>query len=132
MDEFPVFIREGAVVPLKVSRPYAGFGDRDSAGFTTWLVYPSDKSEFTLWHPESHPKPEATTVKVDANQLLSIELSGKHHPHIFLIHMEQRPAGVTLDGEELREGEAWHFDALTRRLLITTREYAQGRYVILR
>jgi alpha-D-xyloside xylohydrolase len=132
MDEFPVFIREGAVVPLKVSRPYTGFGDRDSAGFTTWLVYPSDKSEFTLWHPESHPKPEATTVKVDANQLLSIELSGKHRPHIFLIHMEQRPAGVTLDGEELREGEAWHFDALTRRLLITTREYAQGRYVILR
>src|SRR5438552_10699105 len=29
LDEFPVFVREGAVVPLKVKRPYTGLGDQD-------------------------------------------------------------------------------------------------------
>src|SRR4029079_6737857 len=33
-DEFPVFVREGAIVPLNVRRPYTSFGDTNSAGFT--------------------------------------------------------------------------------------------------
>ncbi len=45
LDEYPVFVREGAVIPMKVSRPYAGFGDGGSAGFTTWLVYPDEPKQ---------------------------------------------------------------------------------------
>jgi len=40
LDEFPVFVREGSIVPLKVTSGYTGFGDRGSAEFTTWLIYP--------------------------------------------------------------------------------------------
>src|ERR1043166_4110572 len=76
LDEYPVFVREGAVVPLKVTRPYTGFGDRDSAEFMTWLIYPAGQSGFTLWHPESHPKPEATAVKVAAGGPIKNEFSG--------------------------------------------------------
>ncbi len=130
LDEFPVFVRDGAIVPLKVKRPYTGFGDQDSAAFTTWLIYPKGRSEFTLWHPESHPKPEATTVKVDSGPALKIEFSGKHAPHILRILAKGKPAHITLDGENLPEGYAWRFDAKEQRLIIRTRDYTNGTYLI--
>jgi alpha-glucosidase (family GH31 glycosyl hydrolase) len=130
LDEFPVFIRDGAIVPLQVTRPYTGFGDRDSAGFTTWLIYPNARNEFTLWHPEGHPTPEATTVKVDSDQSLKIEFTGKHAPHILRIFAKEKPASITLDGQVLPEGTAWKFDPAARRIIIRTRNYAQGRYLI--
>lgn len=130
LDEFPVYVRDGAIVPLKVSRPYTGFGDRDSAEFTTWLIYPNGRSEFTLWHPESHPKPEATTVKVDSGPAIKIEFSGKHAPHILCIVSNKKPAVISLDGENLPEGDAWRFEANSRRIIIKTRNYARGTYLI--
>jgi len=130
LDEFPVFVRDGAIVPLKVTRPYTGFGDQDSAEFTTWLIYPKGRSEFTLWHPESHPKPEATTVKVDSGPALKIEFSGKHAPHILRILANEKPASISLDDKNLPEGHAWRFEADSRRIIIKTRDYAQGTYLI--
>lgn len=130
LDEFPVYVREGAAVPLKVTRPYTGFGDQDSAEFTTWLIYPNGRSEFTLWHPETHPKPEATTVKVDSGTALKIEFSGKHAPHILRILAKQKPADITLDGNALSEGQAWKFDGAEQRLIIKTRDYTNGTYLI--
>jgi alpha-glucosidase (family GH31 glycosyl hydrolase) len=130
LDEFPVFVRDGAVVPLKVSRPYTGFGDTNSAGFTTWLVYPDGKRQFTLWHPESHPNPEQTTLTVQAGETLRITLEGRHEPHILRIHAKTPPTRVTLDGKELNQGEAWSFDVQHERMIVTTRDYTDGRYEI--
>ncbi len=130
LDEYPVFVREGALIPLKVTRPYTGFGDTNSARFTTWLVYPEGKRQFTLWHPGSHPNPEKTTLTVNCGPSLRIEFSGAHEPHILRILRESKPSRVVLDGAELREGDSWRFDATHKRLIITTSEYAQGRYEI--
>ncbi len=130
LDEFPVFVREGAVIPLKVTRAYTGFGDSNSSGFTTWLVYPYGKSRFTLWHPESHPQPEKTTVTVESGPSLKIGFSGRHEPHILRILMPTRPAHVRRDGVELAQGEAWQFDRARQRLIIKVRDYAQGEYEV--
>jgi alpha-D-xyloside xylohydrolase len=130
LDEYPVFIRDGAVVPLKVTRPYTGFGDKESAEFTTWLIYPNGQCEFTLWHPESHPNPESTTVTVDSGPVLKIGFSGKHGPHILRILVDKKPSRITLDGHELPEVGAWRFDTETRRIIIKTRDYTHGAYQI--
>ena len=130
LDEFPVFVRDGAVLPLKVTRPYTGFGDKDSAEFVTWLIYPNGQSAFTLSHPESHPKAEETTVKVDSGKSLNIRFSGKHQPHILRIHAAQKPIAIALDGTVLSEGTAWLFDAEGQRIIVRTRDYAEGNYVV--
>lgn len=130
LEEFPVFVREGAIVPLKVTRPYTGFGDQDSADFTTWLIYPNGQSEFTLWHPETHPKPKSTTVKVESGPSLKIAFSGKHAPHILRIFAKDKPAAITLDGRNLPEGAAWKFDAGANRIIIQARECTNGNYLI--
>ncbi len=128
LDEFPVFVREGAVIPLKITRPYTGLGDTNSAEFTTWLIYPSGKTQFTLWHPETHPNPEKTTVTVDSGPPVNIAFSGRHEPHILRIVVPSRPARVTRDAVELLEGDAWQFDAARQRLIIKTRDYDRGAY----
>jgi hypothetical protein len=89
------------------------------------------KSQFTLWHRESHPKPEKTTLAVDSGPTLKLEFSGKREPHILRILLPTKPARVVLDGAELQEGDAWQFDAAHHRLIIKTYDYAQGRYEII-
>jgi alpha-D-xyloside xylohydrolase len=131
LDEYPVFIRDGAIVPLKVSRPYTGFGDQDSAEFITWLIYPNGHSEFTLWHPETHPEPEATIVKVNSGPPLKIELSGKQTPHILRIAALKKPSTISLDGKDLSEDDAWKYDAETGHIIIKTSDYDPGTYLIL-
>jgi len=130
LDEYPVFVREGAILPLKVARDYTGFGNRESADFTTWLIYPAGKNRFTLWHPETHPQPEATTVTMSAGRSLRIAFSGKRGPHILRIHAEHAPARVTLDDAQLAEGRDWSFEATRQCLIVKTRQYDQGHYVI--
>ncbi|MEO6182258.1 MAG: TIM-barrel domain-containing protein [Verrucomicrobiota bacterium] len=130
LDEFPVFVRDGAIVPLKVTRSYTGFGDTNSAEFTTWLIYPNEKSEFTLWHPESHPKPEGTTVSVESDNSLKILFSGKRQPHILRIFARNKPSAITLDGQKLFEDDAWRFEAADHRIIIKTLDYNEGSYVI--
>jgi hypothetical protein len=92
--------------------------------------HPEGKSQFTLWHPETHPNPEQTTLAVDAGPSLKLEFSGKHEPHILRILLPAKPARVLLDGAELPEGDAWQFDPAHQRLIIKTRDYAQGQYEI--
>ena len=88
------------------------------------------EGEFTLWHPETHPRPEKTTLTVDSGPSLKVEFAGEHQPHILRIHSEREPVRVVLDGREWPKGEAWQFDAAQQRLVIRTRDYAQGRYEI--
>jgi alpha-D-xyloside xylohydrolase len=127
-------VREGAVVPVKVQRAYTGLGDEASAEYMTWLIYPKGTNEFTLFHPESHPKPERTTVKVESGESLKIQFSGKHEPHILRIFTHQKPSAVTLDGKQLPEVSAadgaWTYDTEHDRLIIKTRDYADGNYLI--
>ena len=130
IDEFPVFVRDGAIVPLKVTRSYTGLGDTNSIGFKTWLVYPNRKSEFTLWHPESHPKPEFTTVSVHSDKSLKIHFTGQREPHILRIFAKAKPSAVALDGQNLSEGDAWHFDPANHRLIVRTQNYKEGSYLI--
>ena len=118
------------MIPLRVSRAYTGFGDRESAEFVTWLVYPHGSSQFTLWHPESHPNPNSTTLRATAGRELILEFTGHHTPHILRILMQKKPREVILDGKTLPEGAAWSFDPAATRLVIKTPAYEAGRYVI--
>ena len=127
LDEFPVFVRDGAVVPTNVTRPYTGLGDRDSEGFTTWLIYPSGKSKFTQFHPDGME----TTVNVAAtDKNLDIKVEGRKQPHILRILSPKKPADVSLDGLTLAEGAGWRYDEKDQRLCIKTSTYNEGAYSI--
>ncbi len=127
LDEAPVYVREGAVIPMNVARAYTGLGDRDSSGMVTWLIYPGAAGEFTLHQTDGGGD---TTVQVKPGKTLRVTLSGVAQPHILRILCETKPASVRLDGKELAEGSAWRFDEAGRRLIVTTREACVGSYEI--
>ncbi|MBI4557015.1 MAG: glycoside hydrolase family 31 protein [Candidatus Hydrogenedentes bacterium] len=156
LDEYPVYVRDGAIIPLNVSRPYTGLGDRESEGFLTLCIYPYGKSEFTIHHPDGSGQ---TTVRVDmpleaevvtidpANhidlhtfgvlsvkpqkQKLEIELEGVHKPHILSILLPiSALESVEFDGMPLTESVAWRYDTVRSRLLVKTSSYTEGRYRI--
>jgi alpha-glucosidase (family GH31 glycosyl hydrolase) len=126
-NEFPVYIRDGSVIPMNVSRPYTGFGTRKSDGFLTLAVYPFGERVFTVHHPDGTG---TTTVAVRTVPRLSIGLTGTNKPHILRILCDKSPKTVRLDGRKLASGRDWRYDKQNHLLWITTSEYADGDYTI--
>jgi hypothetical protein len=134
IESYPVEVEinagYGDTIIVIVGLPDAAVKEsRDSAGFTTWLVYSAGTNQFTLWHPATHPQPKPTTVTVECVGELRINFSGEHEPHLLRIHSAMAPVQVKLDGQEMA-GVAWPYAAAREMLLIQTREYQQGRYEI--
>lgn len=128
LDEFPVYIREGAIVPMDIRRGYTQIGDKNSAGFLTLLIYPDGKNEFTVFHPD---KSGSTSVYVNENsEKIIISLSNLHKPHILNIQLTARPVKVILDDKILTEPVDYNFDAQQNKLVIRTVNYKDGNYMI--
>jgi len=115
LDEYPVYVKEGAVIPMNISRAYTGLGDSTSTDFLTWLIYPSDKSEFTVYDTKTR---QSTTLFVTkSSTVISLNTEGKSLPSIYNIHMTGRPKKILLDGKTLSNNE-FKFDAIKQRLTI--------------
>lgn len=130
LNEFPVFVKEGAIIPMDIKRGYTGNGDELSAPYLTWLIYPQGQHQFTTYDTKTK---QPTTVAVDQQaDKLMIQLTGKKQPHILRIHLAKEPAKVELDGNVLGKMSAYHFDEGRKKLIIKTEEYSVGKYLIYR
>ena len=127
LDEYPVYIREGAIIPMDIKRDYTGIGDINSEGFTTLLIYPDGRNSFRLYHSGT----ESTLISTDDNkEKLIVKIEGKQIPHILHIKMSGKPQKVELDGISLSDGKDYIFDQKKNRLIVTIKTYQSGQYVI--
>jgi alpha-glucosidase (family GH31 glycosyl hydrolase) len=128
LEEFPVYVREGAIIPMDIKRSYTGIGDKSSDGFLTFLIYPDDKSTFTVHHPDNSG---STTIDVEnSEEKISIYLSGIQKPHILNIHLDKMPRKIELDGIELSNSTDFRYDESKHKLIIRTAGYVKGNYMI--
>jgi alpha-glucosidase (family GH31 glycosyl hydrolase) len=127
IGEAAVYVRDGAIVPLNVSRPYTGLGDKDSAGRVTWLVYPAGRNSFTLHNPDGSGD---TTVAVESGETTTIAFSGVQQPRVLIVHAEREPREVTLDGAPLAKDAGYRYDAKLQRVTIRTDAPGQGKYAL--
>jgi alpha-D-xyloside xylohydrolase len=127
LNELSVYVRDGAIIPMNVSRAYTGFGDKSSEGYQTWAIYPCGTNEFTVDQTDGSGK---TTVRVTERSNVEIAFSGVQKPHILRVLSPNKPREITLDGKPLVEGADWRYDVQDQRLWITTKAYAEGRYHI--
>lgn len=127
LEEYPVFIREGAIIPMHIQRPYTGLGDTLSQDYTTWLVYPDRDAPgaFTIY---SKDQQEPTTLQTGfTDGELKLTFTGKQHPHILRIHLDAPPRKVSLDGQEISD---FLYDKTKRKLIIKKKGYREGQYSI--
>ncbi|GAB2775849.1 hypothetical protein GCM10027275_18750 [Rhabdobacter roseus] len=129
LDEFPVYVREGAIVPLHVERNYTRLGDENSANYLTWVLYPDRPGTFTVYDPHDQVP---TTLAVTTNPKgYFVQLSGKKNPHILRIHAPRPPRRVERDGQVLRASADYQYDAHRQKLIIRTDHHDQpGTYRI--
>ncbi len=126
INEYPVFIREGAIIPMNISREYTGIGSKDWAGHVTFNIYPSASSTFTCYAPEDQAPLE---ISVTLDDGVTIALQGTGHPCIFRIFREATPVEVTFNGAPV-DSAAWRFLAEERRVVLRNPEGATGTWRI--
>ncbi len=128
LDEFPLFVKEGAIIPMQVSRAYTNIGDSSSANFTTWVIYPSGKSEFTIYDTQIQ---NPTTLHVAAQPgQIALQLTGQPIPSIFNIHSDKKPVKISSGAQVLLEGVDYHYDVKKKRIVVKTGGGNMGRMVL--
>ena len=131
-DDFPVYVRDGAILPMNVRRDYTGIGDRSSEGYTTLNFYPTETSNAFKWrHVDGVGETNISCGIFDGGKELRVYLDGTPAKHILRARLDKKPASVTLDGAALAEGTQWRYDEATHRLIVRTDTYTQGKYVVI-
>ena len=128
LDEYPVFIREGAIIPMDIKRSYTGIGDEQDNGLMTFLVYPNNDTESFEVHREY--KNSTTLSYFNEDEYLSVYLFGEQTPHILNIKLHEKPVVVELDGIELNQLNDFTWDEQNKKLKIRTEHYEEGNYKI--
>jgi len=129
MDEFPVFIKEGAIIPMNIERDYTNIGDESSKGYTTILIYPKGENSFTYYHTDRKGETKISYQVVKSTNL-NLNVTGAKIPHILNIHTLAIPTKIFLDGMELKRETDWKFEKERKKLIIKTQNYSNGNYEI--
>ncbi len=124
IDKYPVFIKEGAIIPMYISRPYTGIGDRDWEGYLVLNIYPSENSSFKVHYPDYSGE---MTVKVSTDKELTIEMEGVRKPHILRILYPQQPTEIKKDNQPLTD---FQYLPDQHRLLIKSPDTTTHKYTI--
>ena len=126
--EYPVYIKEGSIIPMNIKRSYSGIGNPEDEGFLTFLIYPDLKKNSFEVYREKGSNTKLTYEKSDHD--LSIQIEGEKCPHVLQIALPQKPFQIELDGKKLNEGTEYNYDEALKKLRIKTSVFDQGLYLI--
>lgn len=123
LAEAAVYIRDGAIIPMNVTRAYTGFGDRDATGYLTLALYPHGDSTFAVHNTDGSG---VTTVTMTEGPPLRVRVEGVKKPHILRVRMDQTPSSITLDGVAISPDRWRYADGIC---WVRTRYYDEGDYI---
>lgn len=113
-DEYPVYVREGAILPMNISREYTGIGGRDWSDLLTFNIYPGEGGELTYHAPEDQSELKSTTATADG---LTVTLAGQGRPYLLRIQRDTAPTEVTFGGAPV-DPALWQYQPEQRRLIL--------------
>ncbi len=96
LDEYPVFIRKGAIIPMNVTNSITGFGSELNKDFTTVLMYPEKgETKFGLYE---EGKTGSMLTYGKSNGTLRMSATATDRQLLFSVHGEDTPAAVAFAG----------------------------------
>ena len=100
LDQIPLFIRAGAIIPMEVKADWTGHGSRGSKGFATILVYPHETSEYA-WRGRNGDTYFrcATDGKYPTKQDVRISFTGLERRYLLRVKCFASVKSVILEGE---------------------------------
>jgi hypothetical protein len=134
----PIFFRDGAIIPMRVTRAYTGHGSDKSAGSLTVLVFPGRSSTFRY---REHAANRWITFASDVPATGDISIAVSERPREPLLYrierqaVEPRSVGSTSLAITLNQGapiarlateseveqattNAWTYDASAKRVIV--------------
>ncbi len=109
LEDFPAFIRKGAIIPMNVTTDATGHGTSLSQGYTTVLIYPKQgEKKFGLYEQN---KQGSLISYVKDDDALSISCSATERQLLFRVYGE--PAPVSVKSSEGSLQRAYSMEALT-------------------
>ncbi len=114
INEYPVYVKDGAIIPMNIARDYTGIGDERWAPYLTLNIYPRQESAFTVHHTDNSGKLD---VNVQEGAPLRIALDDMVVPHLLRVLIQRPPSHIDCNGASL-PGEAWEYRANEQRLII--------------
>ncbi|MBN2001423.1 putative Ig domain-containing protein [candidate division KSB1 bacterium] len=122
LDKYPIFLRQGAMIPMKVKDNITGHGSAASAGRLTMLVYPAASSAFVL-HQENKADISYTCLK--NTDSIRVDISGGQENYIFCVKYDVLPTMVQQGTQVLVQkntfaefessGSGWYLDTGKKR-----------------
>ena len=153
LAEFPVLVRQGAIIPMQVSRPYTGAGDRWSANYTTLDIYPGASGEYDLYREPDLALTHLTT-QGSLPGTVTVSIKGLPRPapsanakapglakraYLLRVLAPTAPKSVTLGGKPLaklalaawvKAPSGWRYDPAAHRLWVKVPSTSNGTVVI--
>ena len=130
--KFPLYIREGAIIPFAIENDVSGFGWEQSSGYITMAIWPMEngKSSFTLWDLEGPVNfnvenyKDGTIIKWDKSEkdyLLRLHYNRKDAPA--KVVEENQSKKILLKFERLQDflgskDDGWVFDYQAKKIII--------------
>ena len=128
LEEFPVFVREGAIIPMNVERSYTSIGTEANKGSLTWLIYPGVDHQFTVYHPDKSGS--STVSMVNKPGIIELTMKDMKKPSILNIHLDKAPAKVIFNDKTLTENADFQFIAGKSLLIVPLKHLEDGKLKI--
>ena len=97
----PLYVRQGAIIPMHVENDVTGAGDAASKGRLTVLVYPGPTKQAFVLHDDDDQK---TTLEAEATAAgARITLSRSPKPVTLRVRADKPPTGASLDSAALTQ-----------------------------
>jgi len=114
LDEYPAYIRDGAAIPMNISRNYTGMGDKDSTGLVTWNLYSSGGARDFMGTDNRVTHLESECIA----GLCTLRLDGDVKPHSITWLLPGKPTQVLQNDVVLQESVQWRYDPRRQRVII--------------
>ena len=99
LDEYPVFVRKGAIIPMDVTDGTTGFGSALSADYTTVLLYPDKGSNrFGLYEEK---KAGSMISYTREGSSLKVQSTPSERAMLFRVYGEPEPVSIRAGGVAL-------------------------------
>lgn len=112
LDRYPIYIRNGAIIPMHVQSDITGHGDSASASKTTLLIFPSGTQQTTFYRPIGEGV-EYSPVQIAVNTAKgTIQLTSQtSHDWILRVQVANRP-------ESVKGADKWSYDETAKVIII--------------
>ncbi len=112
LNQYPLFIRMGAVIPLDVKTAVTGHGDATSASKVTLAIYPSGQSSFVFHRPTGEGTAcTDVTIVVDANAG-TVQVNGSVAA-AYRLRIKSLQAPTAVSG-----ADTWSYDTLAKVVIV--------------